>query len=277
MNWNLIDKYGYDADLYTGWTSAPGPGHAGNKLAFELVTEAMKLQPTTPTFIEARDAILAADIALNGGEDQAEIWAAFARRGLGLNASTVDANSTVVTIDFSVPPQIFITAASPTIIEGDAGTSGATFTVSLSDPSTQAITVKYKTVNGTAKTSDNDYIGVSGTLTFAPGQTSKTFNVQVVGDTKFEQNETFTVVLSAPTKAFVTKSTSTAKVTIINDDAPPVPPGPTVVVTADTVVVATDGGVVAEVRAFNTTGSVVTHQAPAAGLVGSGGSLPSAM
>ncbi len=104
MNWLLINKYGYDPNLSTGWTAAAGPGHAGNKLAMRLVMHALTLQPANPTFIQARDAIIAADIALNGGADLFEIWSAFARRGLGQGASTPDSNSTATPIlSFTLP------------------------------------------------------------------------------------------------------------------------------------------------------------------------------
>jgi len=80
----LMNKYGYDPNLYTGYTAAAGPGHAGNKLALQLVMDALKLQPANPSFSQARDAILQADQALTGGANQAEIWQAFARRGMGI-------------------------------------------------------------------------------------------------------------------------------------------------------------------------------------------------
>jgi extracellular elastinolytic metalloproteinase len=103
MNWLLINKYGYDSNLYTGWTASAGPGHAGNKLALKLVMDAMKVQPANPSFIDARNAILAADNALNDGADILEIWTAFARRGLGENASTANSGASSVTTSFTVP------------------------------------------------------------------------------------------------------------------------------------------------------------------------------
>jgi extracellular elastinolytic metalloproteinase len=106
MNELLIEKYGYDSNLYTGWTAAAGPGHAGNKLALRLVEDAMKLQPANPSFIDARNAIIAADNALDGGADLCEIWTAFARRGLGQLASTASASSATVTVDFTIPAGI---------------------------------------------------------------------------------------------------------------------------------------------------------------------------
>jgi hypothetical protein len=66
-----------------------------------------------------------------------------------------------------------------------------TFTVTLSAAYDQTMTMSYRTVNGTAKTSDNDYIARTGTLTFAPGETTKTIAIEVKGDIKKEANETF--------------------------------------------------------------------------------------
>ena len=68
--------------------------------------------------------------------------------------------------------------------EGDAGVTNATFTVSLSAPSGKAISVDYATADGTA-TAPGDYAGVSGTFSFAPGQTTKSRNVPVTGARSF--------------------------------------------------------------------------------------------
>ncbi len=61
-------------------------GTGGNNLAMQLVLDGLKLQPCNPTFLDARDAILAADIANNNGVNQCLIWETFARRGLGFSA-----------------------------------------------------------------------------------------------------------------------------------------------------------------------------------------------
>src|SRR5439155_1283209 len=82
-------------------------------------------------------------------------------------------------------------------------TTAFTFTVTLSQPNTQTITVNYATANGTATTADSDYVAASGTVTFLPGQIRQTVTVTVNGDTKFEQVETFYVNLSNPTNATV--------------------------------------------------------------------------
>ncbi|KAI0077985.1 hypothetical protein K474DRAFT_986387 [Panus rudis PR-1116 ss-1] len=81
------------------------PKH-GNSLAVQLVLNGMKLQPCRPSFFDARDAIIAADHALTGGENFCELWLGFAERGLGPDAR-VDGRTPwgggVRTDDFKVP------------------------------------------------------------------------------------------------------------------------------------------------------------------------------
>jgi hypothetical protein len=69
------------------------------------------------------------------------------------------------------------------------------FVVTLTVPYDQPVTVRYATANGAA-TAGSDYVATSGTLTFAPGETSKTVNVTVKGDNQKESSETFFVDLS---------------------------------------------------------------------------------
>jgi endoglucanase len=107
--------------------------------------------------------------------------------------------------------------ADMSVMEGNAGSKEALVTVSLSMSSTEAVTVNYATANGTAQ-AGSDYVAKSGTLTFAPGETSKTIAVSVIGDTAVEANETFLLNLSSPTKAALADGQSV--VTITNDDAP---------------------------------------------------------
>jgi hypothetical protein len=99
--------------------------------------------------------------------------------------------------------------------EGNSGTTPFTFTVTLSPASTVPVTVKYATANGTAL-AGSDYTAASGTLTFAPGQTSQTVTVNVMGNTTVEPNETFAVNLSAASGATLFDGQGVG--TILNDD-----------------------------------------------------------
>ena len=71
-----------------------------------------------------------------------------------------------------------------------------TFTVTLSAAYDQAVTVRYATGDGSATVAGGDYVATSGTLTFAAGQTTRTFTVTIRGDKKREADEYFDVVLS---------------------------------------------------------------------------------
>ncbi len=97
LNWALIDKYGFDSDVYNGT--------GGNNRAMQLVIDGLKLQPCRPGFVTGRDAILAADMAISGGEDQCLIWEVFANRGLGIGAAQGTPASMVdQTESFDMPP-----------------------------------------------------------------------------------------------------------------------------------------------------------------------------
>lgn len=98
MNWNLIAEHGFNPDIYDSWDTG------GNNLALQLIIDGMKFQPCRPGFVDGRDAILDADLALTGGENQCPIWEAFAKRGLGVNAVQKSSNKTSDgTADFDVP------------------------------------------------------------------------------------------------------------------------------------------------------------------------------
>ena len=96
LTWAYVNKYGYDDNKYTGT--------GGNNKVMRLVLDAIKLQPCNPSFVQARNAILAADLATTNGQDYCMIWDVFARRGLGLNASSGDANISIDEVeDFTTP------------------------------------------------------------------------------------------------------------------------------------------------------------------------------
>jgi uncharacterized repeat protein (TIGR01451 family) len=92
---NLLRKY--------GWA-------VGNRLILQLVTDAMALSPPNPTFLQARDAILQADMVDTGGTNQIDLWQAFAKRGMGPSATCPNSTtSTGVHESFEVPDDLQIT------------------------------------------------------------------------------------------------------------------------------------------------------------------------
>ena len=127
--------------------------------------------------------------------------------------ATVTGAGTILNDD--QPPSISIGDAQ--VNEGDAGTTDATITVTLSAPSGVTATVDYATVNGTA-VSGVDYIAASGTLTFNPGETSKTITVEINGNTVYQPDRFFTVKLDNASNA--TFANGDSAVTIIDDDTP---------------------------------------------------------
>jgi hypothetical protein len=96
-----------------------------------------------------------------------------------------------------------LTISDVTGTEGYTGTVGAKFTVSLSAASSQTVSVRYATADGSASAAGGDYQSKAGTLTFAPGVTSQTVTVLVNGDRLRESNETFLLVLTDATNAFL--------------------------------------------------------------------------
>jgi extracellular elastinolytic metalloproteinase len=95
--WNFVDVYGFDEDLFEG--------SGGNNRALEVVVDALKLQPCDPTFVDGRDALLAADLNLNAAANECLIWEGFAKRGIGFSASDGGSSgSLAVTEAFDIPP-----------------------------------------------------------------------------------------------------------------------------------------------------------------------------
>jgi len=122
---------------------------------------------------------------------------------------------TVTINDNDGPPTVQFATSTYTVAE----TAGSlTITAVLSTASGKQITVDYATANGTA-TAGSDYTSASGTLTFNPGDVSKTFNVSITNDSTSEYDETFTATLSNPSSTVAIANPSTTTVTIQDDES----------------------------------------------------------
>jgi hypothetical protein len=123
----------------------------------------------------------------------------------------------VVDIGSVGPPPLLPTLSiqDGSVREGNKGTSRLVLTVTLSRNSHDVVTVDYQTADGTPLAT-SDYSATSGTLTFLPGQTSRTIAISIKGDRKREPNETFSVKLSNAVGATINDAVGTA--TILNDD-----------------------------------------------------------
>jgi hypothetical protein len=113
-----------------------------------------------------------------------------------------------------------ITAVTAAANEGNSGTNAFTFNVSLNAAAYSTLTVNWSAAGtGASAASTADFSGaMSGTLTFAAGESVKTITLNVVGDTTAEANETFAVSLSTPSTG-LSIATASATATITNDDA----------------------------------------------------------
>ena len=107
MRANLIAKYGFAT---------------GNELALQIVTDGMGLCPPNPNFIQARNALLSAELVNTGGANRTELWSAFAKRGLGYYATAPSSTTPKgVLEDFGTGPGLHITPPASLLVEGPKG------------------------------------------------------------------------------------------------------------------------------------------------------------
>jgi len=121
LYWNFVDQYGFDSDIYNGT--------GGNNMVMQLVMDGLKIQSANPSYLEARDAILAADLLNNGGANQELIWETFARRGMGVSANDGgNANSLNVTNGFDA-----LTSSGIVTLNSELYELGDNISISVSD------------------------------------------------------------------------------------------------------------------------------------------------
>ena len=125
-----------------------------------------------------------------------------------------DSRAVATILDGNASPELRINDVAT--VEGNSGTHDVTFTVTLTPPTSSAVSVDFQTVSGSA-TAETDFLPISGTLTFSPGQTSQTIDVRVSGDIVPEPSETFMVTLGGAVSAVVVGG-GLGTATITNDD-----------------------------------------------------------
>jgi len=129
--------------------------------------------------------------------------------------STLVLFAAAIDVDAQQTPSISVRDV--VVVEGNSGTTQATFVVALSGPSSQSVSFSFATSNGTA-TAGSDYVATSGAATFAPGEVEKPVVVLVNGDTVDETQETFFLDISNVQNATVSSNRGTG---FINDDDGP--------------------------------------------------------
>jgi Ca2+-binding RTX toxin-like protein len=124
----------------------------------------------------------------------------------------VDNDAVSVSTDYNLTPE------SADIIEGDVGTSQVTFTVTRSG-NLPSETIYYSTLHGSASQASGDYIGaVDLSLTFAAGQTTATFSIDIIGDTQIEGVEDFRVMINDAPGQSSSVALDISNLTILDDD-----------------------------------------------------------
>ncbi len=202
---------------------------------FVLTLSKASATPVTITFATANDTALARSDyrALTGsitfipGETRKEVAVAqvdnatreqterFFLNLTGATGATIADGQGIATIEDDDIGRFSIADAS--ITEGNSGTKVMTFTVTLSKPQADSVSTRFATVDGTA-VAGSDYIARSGTLTFLPGEVTKTIGITIIGDTRVEADESFLLRLTNPVRAAYADAEATG--TIINNDLP---------------------------------------------------------
>ncbi len=148
-------------------------------------------------------------------------------------------------------PTLFVSAAvgtadPPSVLEGDAGSTLLNFTLNLTAATTREASVSYATTS-TRAVAGGDFLPVAGRVTFAPGETTRTVVVSVIGDSLDEPDETVNLALSAPVNLSLPAQ---ALGTILDDDKP------------GYFMVATDGGIFSfgDAGFYGSTGSLKLNQ-----------------
>ena len=135
-------------------------------------------------------------IAVTGDRKPEDTENYFVNLSAPTNAFIGDGQGTGTILDNE--PRISVTDVSQNEGNGTGKNANTAFifTITLSNPYDQAVTVNFSTADGTAKMSNSDYVAASGTVTFAAGETSKKVTVQVRGDKTKEPDEYFVLNLT---------------------------------------------------------------------------------
>jgi len=205
LNFTLTMSAARTVPVSVNFATVSGSATAGSD--FGAVSGTVVFAPGQTT------AVIGVPIFANAFDEAAETFSVILSGAVGATIGVGNATGTIL----ADPPRPQISIAGPGEVS-DAVAGAATFTVTLSQPTTMAVTVAYTTVAGSADSSD--FVPQSGVLTFAPGQTSATISVPILANASNETAETFSVVLSSPTNGTI--SVGSATVTIIAD--PPSPP-----------------------------------------------------
>jgi uncharacterized repeat protein (TIGR01451 family) len=202
-----VSLNGASAETVTvDYTTANGSAHAGSD--YTAVSGTLTFAPgvlTLPIVVQ-----VAGDVLSEANETF------FVELSDASGANIGDALGLGTIVDDDPPPSLAIGDVS--VAEGNSGNTPMGFTVTLSTPSGQTVTVDYETSDGSAQ-AGSDYTAASGTLTIPAGAPTGTITVQLKGDVDIEDNELFFASLSNASSATIVDGLG--KGTILDDDSPP--------------------------------------------------------
>jgi Ca2+-binding RTX toxin-like protein len=160
---------------------------------------------------------IAGDVAVESDEG---FTLALSSPSAGTTISSGAVLGTIINDDVPVTPASLSLTGGISLAEGNAGTTSYTYTVNRGGDVSIASSASWAVAGSTANPADaGDFGGTlpNGTVTFAPGEVTKTITIQVVGDGTVEGDEGFTLTLSSPSVGTVIAA-GTASGTIRNDD-----------------------------------------------------------
>jgi hypothetical protein len=203
-------------------SSSVNPSDFGQSVTFTATVTASADTPSGTVQFKDNGSNLGTAVSLNGSG-----VATFSTSSLTVGTHTItadysgatgfEASSGTLSGGQVVRPQPSLSVDDVSVAEGDSGTKTLTFTVTLSAASNLTVTANFATADASAN-AGSDYQAATGSLTFNPGETSKTVAVSITGDTTNEPDETFVVNISNPVNATVSDGQGVG--TIVNDDAP---------------------------------------------------------
>jgi hypothetical protein len=171
---NLVNKYGFAI---------------GNQLILKLVTDGMNFSPANPNFLQARDAILQADQVDNGGANVGELWAAFAKRGMGFTATSPVSSTTVGLHEAFDVPFRPMTLVLPSPVSETTNFFIGQGLLFFKTPSATNVLIKL--------TNSNPHeISLQSTLIMPAGQTSAVVLIKVIDDSDLDGTQSATVTAS---------------------------------------------------------------------------------
>ena len=193
--------------LQVSWATAPGSATAAD---FTAASGTVTLSKGSASKVVS--------VAITGDaiDEPTETFSVNLSNLVGTPSILRDAQGIGTITDNDLPPTLAIDDVA--VAEGNTGTTNLTFTASLSAASQLPVTFNWATTPGTA-TAGADYVAANGSRTIAVGSTSATVAIAVKGDTLDEDDETFTLGLSAPENATISDGSGLG--TISDDDPLP--------------------------------------------------------